>query len=89
MPDTTTQIPRLEKIDFNDFSPIDIVDKKLPSIGFKGVIIIGFTTEKQLDKYMRDTNRQLTNAKILFDSEVDRKNLRYTIRPKDGYGRTK
>jgi len=86
MTTTNLKISQLEEIDFNDFSPTNLVTQKLPSIGFRGVVVTGFVSGKQFDKYVKDTCRALENAKILFNSNINKGELTYTINPKDGYG---
>lgn len=86
---TTTKTPQLEKIDFNDFSPTNLVTKKLPDIDYKGITIVGFSTERQMDKYIRDTMRIANDENIFLDSSSDSANLTFTITPVNKYGRTK
>ncbi len=89
MPDTITKSPSLEQIDFNDFSPKNLITKKLPSISYKEITIIGFVTERQMDKYIRDTRRIAYNENLFLDSSSDNTNLTFTITPVNKYGRTK
>jgi len=79
-------IKKLEEIDINEFLPRRLVCEKLPKIGYHGVKISGFQGLKHLEKDIRAIGRFMDRVNCLFEDEVDKEKLTYTLIPVNVYG---